>query len=56
MTDFDELALAVMTTEEITNLIDNLTTILNQKGVVKNVDDTVLGDATGVLSMLITEL
>lgn len=53
---FDENSLAVMTDEEINELIDQLSTILNQKGVVKQVDDEILGDSVGFLSRLIAQV
>jgi len=53
---FDESSLAVMTDEEINELIDQLSTILNQKGVVKQVDDEILGDSVGLLSRLIAQV
>jgi len=53
---FDENSLAVMTDEEINELIDQLSTILNQKGVVKQVDDEILGDSVGLLSRLIAQV
>jgi len=45
-----------MTDEEINELIDQLSTILNQKGVVKQVTDEVLGDSVGLLSKLIAQV
>lgn len=56
MSLFDENSLAVMTDEEINELIDQLSTILNQKGVVKQVDDEILGDSVGLLSRLIAQV
>lgn len=56
MSLFDENSLAVMTDEEINELIDQLSTILNQKGVVKQVTDEVLGDSVGLLSKLIAQV